>query len=188
MNHFVGATRKEAGKAINNDGFIARGTFGLIMDGAGQAKGVAGKACDTIRAHLSGTVSLTDALKMAQAYVLNSGQESTFLGATLDHAGLLSFASVGDSALYLMRDGRLARLNENSKPRLGALNPGITLGTQPLGRYDTVLLASDGLTVDRYRLQEIIKRNMYNPQSLPETILAAERSAEDDVTVVSLVF
>jgi hypothetical protein len=185
---FVGATRKEGGRAINNDGFVVRGTFGLVMDGAGQAQGIAGKACGVIRSRLFGTASLTDALKMAQSYVLNSGQESTFLGAMVEPDGSLQFASCGDSMLYVMSNGVLTRLNTVSKPRLGALSPCITWGTHALLRSDVTILASDGLTFDRYRLQETIKRNMSNPQLLPEAILSAARDQSDDVTVITFVF
>jgi hypothetical protein len=48
--NFVGATRKQAGKSINDDAFAAfNGTFAFLLDGAGNARGAAKRCADIIR-------------------------------------------------------------------------------------------------------------------------------------------
>ena len=186
---FYGATRCEAGKAMNEDAFACLGEWALLLDGAGDAKGAAKGCVDFLVARLEAcpNLPLSQLIEMANQFLLGANQESTILALHVQGSSLLTAASCGDSALYLVREGGIEQMNEITKPRLGTLQPGIKYLAFPLRRSDVIIGASDGLCLASYRLLDAVQRTMLQPDSMPEAILQSQRDSFDDVTLVCAV-
>jgi len=178
--NWTGATRKQADKRDNDDAFAIYGDTTILLDGAGNAQGKAARALRTLRTPLP---PLQQLAKQLHTVLLGFGIEATFIGAQVTDK-VLSGISIGNSLLYYVRDGKLQRINNATKTRLGSPSPELSEYRVEMAKHDCILLASDGLTLDKYRLVETIKRNMLNPAPMAEAILQAQRDGSDDVTVV----
>jgi Stage II sporulation protein E (SpoIIE) len=186
---FYGATRCEAGKAMNEDAFACLGDWAILLDGAGDAKGAAKGCIDFLVARLEAcpNLPLSELIGIANQFLLGTNQECTVLALHLQSSALLTAASCGDSPLYLVREGRVEQMNEITKPRLGTLQPGIKYLAFPLRRSDVIIGASDGFCLASHRLLNAVQRTMLLPDSMPEAILQAQRDSTDDVTLVCAV-
>lgn len=186
---FFGATRSEAGKAMNDDAFVCLGNRAILLDGAGDARGAAKGCVDFLVAQLEARpdMPLNELIEIANHFLLGASQESTLLALHVQGSALLTAASCGDSPLYLVHDGRFEQMNEITKPRLGTLHPGIKHLALPLRTSDVIIGASDGLCVGSSRLLSAVQRTMLQPGSMPEAILQEQRDSFDDVTLVCAV-
>jgi Stage II sporulation protein E (SpoIIE) len=186
---FYGATRSEAGKAMNDDAFACLGDWAILLDGAGNAQGAAKGCVDFLVAQLEASpdLSLSELTGIANQFLLGSNQESTLLALHVQGSALLTAASCGDSPLYLVREDRVEQMNEITKPRLGTLQPGIKYLALPLRTSDVIIGASDGLCIASYRILSAVQRTMLRPDSMPEAILQTQRDSFDDVTLVCAV-
>lgn len=128
---------------------------------------------------------LSELIGIANQFLLGTNEESTVLALHVQSSPLLTAAS--DSPLYLVRKGRVEQMNEITKPRLGALQPGIKYLAFPLRRSDVIIGASDGFCLASYRLFNAVQRAILLPDSMPEAILQAQRDSTDDVTLVCAV-
>jgi len=179
--NFTGATRKQFDKPNNDDAFaVFGGDIAVLCDGAGNARSAAHKALASLQPPFANLGQIVNRLNTV---MLGLGSESTLVAIQVT-GDLLLEVSAGDSILMVYRDGTLHRLNHNTRRRLGSGAPELCESRFSLNRYDVILLASDGLTLDKYRLTETVKRYMLQPSDLPEAILSAQRDASDDVTVV----
>jgi hypothetical protein len=185
MNTFVGASRKEEGRIINNDAFAACGTAAFLLDGAANAHGSAHRICQLIRQQYR-RMPLSALLKLLDTTLLGLGAECTLIAAEVDDRGYLTGMSCGDSVLHVIREGKLIRVTESTKPRLGTGHPDIRGFSFQLKRYDVVLAASDGLVLEPYRIIQTAQRNMLRASELPHALLQAQRDMSDDVTVLTL--
>lgn len=186
---FYGATRCEAGKAMNEDAFACLGKWAILLDGAGEANGAAKDCVDILVARLEAcpNLPLSELVGIANQFLLGTKQESTVLALHVQGAALLTAACCGDSPLYMVREGRVEQMNEITKPRLGTLQPGIKYLALPLRKSDVIIGASDGLCLAAYRLLNAVQRTMLRPDCMPEAILEAQRDSTDDVTLVCAV-
>lgn len=186
--NFIGATRKQAGKSINDDAFtVFSSSTAFLMDGAGNARGAAKRCLEIVRQQYQQyreMPAFQQLLNLLNMNLTGFGAESTFLGIQVTDS-TLSGVSVGDSLLWVVREGQLLRINEIRKPRLGAglVNPNWLEFT--LKKHDVILAASDGLTLDHYRLVQLVQRFMLRPQEMPQAILDAQKDASDDCTVIT---
>ena len=186
---FYGATRCQAGKTTNEDAFACLGEWAFLLDGAGNANGAAKECVDILVARLeaSPNLPLSELIGIANEFLLGTKQESTVLALHVQGPALLTAACCGDSPLYLVREGRVEQMNEITKPRLGTLQPAIQYLSLPLRKSDVIIGASDGFCLATYRLLNAVQRTMLRPDSMPETILQAQRDSTDDVTLVCAV-
>ena len=184
MKPWVAATRKQPGKAINDDAFYIDSSKAYLLDGAGNAQGAARRCLELIRrAEWRGLYSLVNLINF-RLLALNA--ESTFTAVTCDGSRLCG-VSCGNSALWVVRDGRLFRVNETKKRlgRTGRLDlQWVSYGLQ---KHDAIILATDGLTLDTYRLVREIRQSLLRPDEMPEAILRAQTDDSDDVTVLTTV-
>lgn len=178
---FFGATRKQGDKSVNDDAFAVFGeTHAFLLDGAGNAKGAAKKALSQLRAPLPEMSRIASQLHTS---LLGLGFESTFIGVEV-RDGILLGLSAGNSTVHCVRGGTLQRVNETTRARLGSPKPEFNAFSVQIQKYDCILLGTDGLTLDHYRLTEIVKRYLIRPQEMAEAILSAQKDTSDDVTVV----
>ncbi len=187
MMKFVGATRKQAGKAINDDAFVAfDGTFAFLMDGAGDARGAAQKCIEKIKRYKPQMPSFEQLIVMLNITLVEYSAESTFIGIKVEN-NLLSGLSCGDSLLYLVRDGQLLRVNKNTNPRLGTSRPSIYQLALSLREHDVIIVASDGFVLDGDKLVQVVHEHVSRPEELPRVLLDAHPDCSDDITVVTQV-
>ena len=189
-NVWFSARRKERGRSQCNDDVLTlgRGTaqLGVLMDGAAGAKTIATKCCTLIR-QLYGKIPLiplTTIVKQLDTVCLGHGVESTIVAAVVED-GWLSGFSCGDSVCAIVRDGKLSVATSVSKPRLGTGHPDVQAFSVPVRRYDTVCLYSDGLCLPPWKIASVVMNNSLRPDSLPHVLLDAEKSFEDDVSVLT---
>jgi len=130
------------------------------------------------------TPAFQQLLNLLNMNLTGFGAESTFLGIQVTDS-TLSGVSVGDSLLWVVREGQLLRINEITKPRLGAGRVNPNWLEFALKKHDVILAASDGLTLDHYRLVQLVQRFMLRPQEMPQAILDAQKDASDDCTVIA---
>jgi hypothetical protein len=186
--NFIGATRKQAGKSINDDAFIAfNGTFAFLLDGAGNARGAAKRCADIIRGQYQQNLmpSFPHLINLLNMSLIGLDAESTFVGIEIKQGNFLTGVSCGDSPLYVIREGQLLRINQNTKPRLGTSRPDIYWIALALKKHDVIVAASDGLVLDRYRLVQTVQRYMLRPSEMAEALLKAQADCSDDVTVIT---
>lgn len=92
--------------------------------------------------------------------------------------------SAGNSPLYCFGGGKLERVNATTRARLGSSKPEFYAFSLQIQKHDCILVASDGLTLDRYLLTQVVQRYLLRPQEMAEAILSAQKDTSDDVTAV----
>jgi Stage II sporulation protein E (SpoIIE) len=184
---FIGATRKQMGKDINDDAFtVFDGTFAFLMDGAGDARGAAEKCIDIIKSYQPQMPPFNQLVTLLNMTLIDYGAESTFLAIKVEDS-FLSGVSCGDSPLYVIRDGQSLRVNKNTKPRLGTSRPDIYRIALSLKIHDVIIAASDGFVLDGDKLVDTVGQHISKPAELPEALLEAQTYCGDDVTVITRV-
>jgi Stage II sporulation protein E (SpoIIE) len=183
MKRFFGASRPQANKA-NDDSFFVAADAAFLMDGAGNAGGKAQQCLNVIRS--TPRPSWNSLVQLLNSNLMGIGIEATFLGLQVKD-GIAAGVCCGDSAVYLYRAGQLTKMSENTKPRLGTPTPATAPFSFAVQKHDVIVVCSDGLTLDRYRLIGIIQRNMLAPADLPSRILDAQADRSDDTTVLTFV-
>jgi hypothetical protein len=111
--------------------------------------------------------------------------ESAFVGIEIKQGNFLTGVSCGDSPLYVIRDGRILRINCSTNLRLGTCRPDIYWIGHALKKHDVIVAASDGFALDRHRLVETVQRHMHRPSEMAEALLNAQADRPDDVTVIT---
>ena len=190
------ASRTQQGRASNEDAFLigrAPTSYAVICDGAGNAQRSAKKVCSLFEKLISEPAEMTDPatwqrwIKILDSSLLGAHQ-STFVGVAIVGTQLVG-ASVGDSRLYLFdRDGELRILTESTK-RLGSGHAEAFMIRYLLRSREILLLMSDGAygPLSPYALKKVIVSSASRHLSeVPEAILNAAKSREDDATVVAL--
>ena len=130
---------------------------GLAVREFMDAYGVEGRACDRLRAALgSANRALGEAIAGNPAL---QGMGTTLVAAAMTSNGL-EWISVGDSALFLYRDGRLKRLNQDHsmRPVIAALrevDPEAAEGMSP-HQLRSALVGSDIAQVDASSMPELL--------------------------------
>lgn len=193
---FLADTRTQQGRTSNEDTFlIGRGStpYAVICDGAGNAHQSAKKACSLFEKLISEPREIEDSttwqrwIKILDSSLVG-GHQSTFVGAAIVGTQLVG-ASVGDSRLYLFdREGELQILTDTTK-RLGSGNAEAFMIHRPLRVGESLFLMSDGAygPLSRYALKKaIVSATSRLFSEIPEAILNAGKSREDDATVVAL--
>jgi hypothetical protein len=187
--NFIGATRKQSGKNINDDAFaVFKGTFAFLLDGAGNARGAAKRCADIIRQQYqqqSLMPPFPHLINLLNMTLIGLDAESTFVGVEIKQGDFLSGVSCGDSLVHVIRDGKLLRINENTKPRLGTSSPHVYWITFALKKDDVIVVASDGLTLDKHRLVQTVQRYMLRHDEMAEALLKAQADCSDDATVIT---
>jgi hypothetical protein len=187
--NFIGATRKQSGKNINDDAFaVFNGTFAFLLDGAGNARGAAKRCADIIRQQYqqqSLMPPFPHLINLLNMTLIGLDAESTFVGVEIKQGDFLSGVSCGDSLVHVIRDGKLLRVNENTKPRLGTSRPHVYWMTFALKKDDVIVAASDGVTLDKYRLVQTVQRYLLRKDEMAEAVLNAQADRSDDVTVIT---
>ncbi len=202
----AGATQTGNVRRSNEDAYLIRTPLFMVADGMGGARAgeIASRMCaeafaevDLIRAPPAD--ALRDTIHTANARILErsrtdpeaAGMGTTVTAALMDDDGKITFAHVGDSRAYLLRDGSLQRLSDDHSlvgelVRKGELSefeaerhPQRSVITRALGTDDSVevdtfslgardgdvvLLCSDGL-------------NTMVPESTIATVLAEQEPA-----------
>lgn len=151
-----------------------------------------------------GREALDTALQEAQEAVLElreqvGGAAATTLTAVAVEGDVLEFSHVGDSRLYLLRDGHIRLLTEDQRDRDGALQqavgyldcPKVSCGRERLRLGDVVLLCTDGLAPNGGLNDREIAARLRFDQPLRERLegLADEalrRGSQDNITAVAL--
>lgn len=190
------ATRTQLGKASNEDAFlIGRGPipYAVLCDGAGSAQQSAKKVCLLFQKLIGEPAEIEDSATWQRwIKILDSslfgGHQSTFLGVAVVGTQLIG-ASVGDSRLYLFdREGELRILTESTK-RLGSGHAEAFMIRHSFRSGEILLLMSDGAygPLSPYALKKaIVNAPSRHFSEMPEAILTAAKSREDDATVVAL--
>ena len=90
---FYGATRCEAGKAMNEDAFACLGDWAILLDGAGDAKGAAKGCIDFLVARLEAcpNLALSELIGIANQFLLGTNQECTVIIGASDGFCLASY-------------------------------------------------------------------------------------------------
>jgi PPM family protein phosphatase len=184
----AGVTQTGTVRRSNEDSYLMRGPLFMVADGMGGAR--AGEIASQITAQAfaeldlirdSGEHGLRETIRTANTRILErsrsdpeaAGMGTTVTAALVDDEGNITFAHVGDSRAYLLRDGKLQRLTDDHSlvaelVRRGELSerdaehhPQRSVITRALGTDDAVevdtftvraqdgdvvLLCSDGLT------------------------------------------
>lgn len=190
------ATRTQLGKTSNEDAFlIGRGPipYAVLCDGAGNAQQSAKKVCSLFQKLISEPAEIKDSttwqrwIKILDSSLLG-GHQSTFLGVALVGNQLVG-ASVGDSRLYVFdREGELRILTDTTK-RLGSGHAAAYVIRHSLKSGEIFLLMSDGAysPLNPCSLKKaIVGVTSRHFSEMPEAILNAGKSREDDATVVAL--
>ena len=225
----AGQTQTGHVRHSNEDSFLMRGSLFMVADGMGGA--AAGEVASTMCAEAFAELDLirqrgSDALEhavsranrrineMAATDPGGAGLGTTVVAALVDDEARVSFASVGDSRIYLYRDGELRQLSEDhsvvgelvASGRISeeeaAIHPQrsvITrvLGAEPTVQIDTflldgrdgdvVLLCSDGLNsmVPDDRIAELIEEGGTAEETVRRLVRGAlAGGGEDNVTVL----
>ena len=183
-NIWFGSSRRERGRRQCNDAVLANGRLGVVLDGAANAYGVPSQRLVPIIRQLYGKIPLTTIIRQLDTVCTGHGVESTIVAAVVED-GWLSGFSCGDSVCAIVRDGKLSVVTSVSKPRLGTGHPDVQAFSVPVRRYDTVCLYSDGLCLPHWKIASVVVHHMLRPDSLPHVLLDAEKSFEDDVSVLT---
>jgi hypothetical protein len=107
--NFIGATRKQAGKIINDDAFtVFNGTFAFLLDGAGNARGATKRCVDIIRGQYQQNLmpSFPYLINLLNMNLTGLDAESTLVGVEIKQGDFLTGVSCGDSPLYVIREFR----------------------------------------------------------------------------------
>jgi PPM family protein phosphatase len=210
----------------NEDGFVASEPLFAVADGMGGHQGgeVASKvALETLQKAADGTADLAQVVQEAnRAVFARASQDPALLGmgttltAVLVEDHRLHLAHVGDSRMYLARDGRLERITRDHTvvegmveqgrltPEEAAIHPQRSILTRALGVEDDiqvdetdldvrpgdrVLLCSDGLTgmVDEDEILRLLGEHQ-DPQAATDALVDAANRAggQDNITAVIL--
>jgi PPM family protein phosphatase len=210
----------------NEDGFVASEPLFAVADGMGGHQGgeVASKvALETLQKAADGTADLAEVVQEAnRAVFTRASQDPALLGmgttltAVLVEEHRLHLAHVGDSRMYLARDGRLERITRDHTvveemveqgrltPEEAAIHPQRSIVTRALGVEediqvdeldldvrpgDRVLLCSDGLTgmVDEGEILRLLTEHR-NAQAATDALVDAANRAggQDNITAVIL--
>jgi len=216
-------------RSHNEDSYLMRGPLFLVADGMGGA--AAGEIASTMCTEAFAEINLirlrgADALRSAvssantsiydraQANPALAGMGTTVIAALVDEEAVVTFAHVGDSRAYLLRDGVLRRLSEDhsvvaelvasghlteeeavSHPQRSVITR--VLGAEPNVQVDTftidgadgdvVLLCSDGLTgmVGDERIAELLAADAPAETITRNLVRAAlEGGGEDNITAI----
>lgn len=221
----VGAVRDH-----NEDAYLADGPFYAVADGMGGHRGgeVASRVALEKVTELTrdeDEVDLAEAVRSANQAILEQAardRELAGMGTTLTllrtEADRVSFAHVGDSRAYLLRDGELRQLTDdhtlvNRMVREGkiteeeaSIHPHrsiltralgvepeleVDLGGQEVRVGDRIMLCSDGLTgmVPEPRIHEVLSTTD-DPQEACDSLVREANAAggQDNITVVVLDF
>jgi len=183
-NIWFGSSRRERGRPVCNDAVLANGRLGVVLDGAANAYGIPSQRLVPIIRQLYGKIPLTTIVRQLDTVCLGHGVQSTIVAAEVED-GWLSGLSCGDSVLWLLRNGKLQKVTENTHKRLGTGCPDVQCFSVKLTRYDILLAASDGLCISPYKIERLVMNNQLRPDSLPHVLLDAERSTDDDISVLT---
>jgi PPM family protein phosphatase len=210
----------------NEDGFVAAEPLFAVADGMGGHQGgeVASKvALETLQKAADGTADLAEVVQEAnRAVFTRASQDPALLGmgttltAVLVEEHRLHLAHVGDSRMYLARDGRLERITRDHTvveemveqgrltPEEAAIHPQRSIVTRALGVEediqvdeldldvrpgDRVLLCSDGLTgmVDEGEILRLLTEHRDAQAATDALVDAANRAGgQDNITAVIL--
>jgi serine/threonine protein phosphatase PrpC len=200
-----GATRFQAGKAVNEDVFVIdRDPIPLvaIFDGAGNAEQAAERASRFFKTLITDPDASVGEMDTWAGWVrlmdshLWGGPESTFVGAAVPdvNLGLIVGAYAGNSRAYLAgREGFQLLTTESSPARLGSGRVEARTFSVAFRPHDILLLMSDGAwapfgntAVLRKAIESAASRHF---SEVPEAILGAATPPDgppDDMTVVAL--
>ncbi len=211
---FYGDTHIGRRKSNNQDAFIANSPKKLfaVADGVGgRQKGeVASRnAVDFVctRFNLANPNSLEEAIHAANEHVKRKGQEegvkmaTTFTALHVSEYGKAHIAHVGDSRLYIYRNGKLQQLtidhNLPDNPSHVTQAIGVSEHLQPfvstvkVASGDYFLVCSDGLTrhLTDEDIRNEIERGEKGKQNLKQIVdgfisKANERGGQDNITAV----
>ena len=124
----AGVTQTGNVRRSNEDSYLMRSPLFMVADGMGgaQAGEIASRMCAEAFAgadlvHGAPADVLRETIRTANRRILErsrsdpdaSGMGTTVTAAFMDDAGTISFAHVGDSRAYLLRDGSLQRLSDD---------------------------------------------------------------------------
>jgi PPM family protein phosphatase len=210
----------------NEDSFMAEDPLFAVADGMGGHQGgeVASRvALETIGSAADGGSDLASVVREANRAVFTRASEDpglagmgTTLTAVLVDGDRLHVAHVGDSRMYLLRDGRLERVTKDHTvvenlveegrltPKEASIHPQRSILTRALGVEedvrvdetdvdvvpgDRVLLCSDGLTgmVEDEDIVRILTERR-DPQGASDALVEAanEAGGQDNITAVVL--
>ena len=183
---------------LNEDSFfvgrLASAPLIAVFDGQGNAEGAAKKAArqlERLYTESGGRLDWMRSAKLLDSHLLGANKSTMVASSLVDE--VISICAVGDSRVYLVRDGQANILTEGaSKQKLGS-------GTiQPLIREfgaqdrDLILLMTDGAWTrfSLYQLSQTVMKNLLSLPELPNSILkqAAKGGICDDMTVAAIVF
>ncbi|MGZ4481482.1 MAG: Stp1/IreP family PP2C-type Ser/Thr phosphatase [Gaiellales bacterium] len=225
----AGVTQTGHVRRSNEDSYLMREPLFIVADGMGGALAgeIASRMCveafaeiDLIRLH--GEDALREAVTIANRRIHQraasdpdvTGMGTTVTAALVGPTGRISFANVGDSRAYLLRDGALQRLSEDHSvvaemvasgqisEQEAESHPQRSVITRALGAEDTVqvdtfsidaqdgdvvLLCTDGLTtmVQEERIAALLGAGKDAAGTARELVGAAlAAGGEDNVTAV----
>ncbi|MGZ4430081.1 MAG: Stp1/IreP family PP2C-type Ser/Thr phosphatase [Gaiellales bacterium] len=225
----AGVTQTGHVRRSNEDSYLMREPLFIVADGMGGALAgeIASRMCveafaeiDLIRLH--GEDALREAVTIANRRIHQraasdpdvTGMGTTVTAALVGPTGRISFANVGDSRAYLLRDGALQRLSEDHSvvaemvasgqisEQEAESHPQRSVITRALGAEDTVqvdtfsidaqdgdvvLLCTDGLTtmVQEERIAALLGTGKDAAGTARELVGAAlAAGGEDNVTAV----
>ncbi len=225
----AGVTQTGHVRRSNEDSYLMREPLFIVADGMGGALAgeIASRMCveafaeiDLIRLH--GEDALREAVTIANRRIHQraasdpdvTGMGTTVTAALVGATGRISFANVGDSRAYLLRDGALRRLSEDHSvvaemvasgqisEQEAESHPQRSVITRALGAEDTVqvdtfsidaqdgdvvLLCTDGLTtmVQEERIAALLGAGKDAAGTARELVGAAlAAGGEDNVTAV----
>jgi PPM family protein phosphatase len=124
----AGVTQTGNVRRSNEDSYLMRSPLFMVADGMGgaQAGEIASRMCAQAFAevdliHTPPAEALRETIRTANARILErsrsdpeaAGMGTTVTAALMDDEGTITFAHVGDSRAYLLRDGSLQRLSDD---------------------------------------------------------------------------
>jgi len=183
---------------LNEDSFfvgrLASAPLIAVFDGQGNAEGAAKKAArqlERLYTESGGRLDWMRSAKLLDSHLLGANKSTMVASSLVDE--VISICAVGDSRVYLVRDGQANILTEGaSKQKLGsgAIQPLIReFGAQD---RDLILLMTDGAWTrfSLYQLSQTVMKNLLSLPELPNSILkqAAKGGICDDMTVAAIVF
>jgi serine/threonine protein phosphatase PrpC len=205
----AGATQTGNVRRSNEDSYLMRSPLFMVADGMGGAR--AGEIASRMAAEAFAEVDIVrepaaDALKQtiraANARILErsrSDPEAAGMGTTVTAAimdgGTITFAHVGDSRAYLLRDGGLQRLSDDHSlvgelVRKGELSeseaehhPQRSVITRALGTDDAVEI--DTFTVSAHDGDVVLLCSDGLNTMVPEATIATVMAAEEPVATIA---
>jgi serine/threonine protein phosphatase PrpC len=177
----------------NEDAFfigrLPNAPLAAVFDGQGNAEGAAKKAARQLeRLYMDGREQLdwTKTAKLLDSHLMGANK-STMVGTSI--AGdAAHICSVGNSRIYLARNGQVEILTEGAdKRQLGAGNVAPFVREVAVQDRDVLLLMTDGAWTkfSPYLLSQVVMKNLMRMPELPESILkqAGTGGICDDMTV-----